>query len=34
MWASKLLFVKFGINTTKNVSIEKSPHELMFGVQP
>ena len=34
MWASKLLFVEFGINTTMNVSIGKSPHEIIFGVQP
>ena len=34
MWASKLPFVEFGINTTVNVCTEKSPYELMFGVKP
>ena len=34
MWALKLLFLEFGINTTVNVSKGKSPYELAFGVQP
>ena len=34
MWALKLAFVEFGINTTVNISMGKSPYELVFGVEP
>ena len=27
-------FVEFGINTTMNVYMGKSPYEFVFGVQP
>ena len=30
MWASKLPFVEFGINTTVNVSMGKYPYELVI----
>ena len=32
IWASKLLFVEFGINATMSVSTGKSSYELIFGV--
>ena len=34
MWASKLPFVEFGINTTMHVSMGKSSYKLVFKVQP
>ena len=34
MWASKLPYIEFGINTTYNVSTGSSPFRLVFGVEP
>ena len=30
MWASKLPYVEYGINTTVNISMGKPPYELVF----